>query len=191
MDRCSVWRCARGFGVGGRSACWWVPSVECGDRHLQACHLGPSGDHGLHNDGDTNFGIILQSATSEMVLRQNLLLACISDRRNPNSVKIINILTSQCLKALSSTLLTSLRISMIIAFHNVETLLKLFLAVSYGCFEIIAQLSWIYGHCYQAEGVRRYLEDMEDILKDFEKYSKAEDQEGKMPPGLFPPERES
>ena len=74
--------------------------------------------------------------------------------------------------------------------HNVETLLKLFLAVSYGCFEIIAQLSWIYGHCYQAEGVRRYLEDMEDILKDFEKYSKAEDQEGKMPPGLFPPEEE-
>ena len=120
MDRCSVWRCARGFGVGGRSACWWVPSVECGDRHLQACHLGPSGDHGLHNDGDTNFGIILQSATSEMVLRQNLLLACISDRRNPNSVKIINILTSQCLKALSSTLLTSLRISMIITFFVIE-----------------------------------------------------------------------
>ena len=34
------------------------------------------------------------------------------------------------------------------------------------------------------------MEDMEDILKDFEKYSKAEDQEGKMPPGLFPPEEE-
>ena len=87
---------------------------------LQARHLGPSGEHGIFNDSDTNFDTVLQRATSEMVLRRNLLVACNSDRRDPNSVKIINILTSQCLKALSSTLLTSLRISMIITFFVIE-----------------------------------------------------------------------